>query len=226
MQCLRRALFLFMMSAPVFAGGLDLLSSSQASGGLKQALEQGANVAVDQLGAKGGFLDNAKVRIPLPGALEKTRPILKMMGKAGDLDDLQTAMNRAAEAAVPEARTLLVSAVKAMSVDDAKKILSGGDNSVTQYFESKTRDALSKRFLPVVTEQTNRLSLAGQYNKLAGQAAKTGLLKGDESSVETFVTAKALDGLYATIAEQERAIRANPMQAAGSLAKKVFEAMK
>ena len=103
MQCLRRALFLFMMSAPVFAGGLDLLSSSQASGGLKQALEQGANVAVDQLGAKGGFLDNAKVRIPLPGALEKTRPILKMMGKAGDLDDLQTAMNRAAEAAVPEA---------------------------------------------------------------------------------------------------------------------------
>ncbi|WP_227815250.1 DUF4197 domain-containing protein [Nitrogeniibacter aestuarii] len=226
MQFLRRAVFFLMMASPAFAGGLDLLSSTQASGGLKEALEQGANVAVDQLGTKGGFLNNAKVRIPLPSALEKTRPILKMMGKADELDNLQTAMNRAAEAAVPEARTLLVGAVKSMSVDDAKKILSGGDNSVTRYFESKTRDALTKRFLPVVTEQTNRLSLAGQYNQLAGKAAKTGLLKGEESSVETFVTAKALDGLYATIAEQERAIRANPMQAAGSLAKKVFEAMK
>jgi len=226
MTFLRRAAFLFMLASPVLAGGLDLLSSTQASGGLKQALEQGANVAVDQLGAKGGFLNNAKVRIPLPSALEKTRPILKMMGKSGDLDDLQTAMNRAAESAVPEARTLLVDAVKSMSVDDAKKILTGGDNSVTQYFESKTRQALKARFLPVVTQQTDRLSLAGQYNALAGKAAKTGLLKGDETSVETFVTAKALDGLYATIAEQERAIRSNPMQAAGDLAKKVFGAMK
>jgi len=226
MQFIRRAAMLFMMTSTVLAGGLDLLSGTQASGGLKEALEQGANVAVDQLGTKNGFLKNPKVRIPLPDALEKTKPVLKMMGKGDELDDLEKAMNRAAEAAVPEARVLLVDAVKAMSVDDAKKILTGGDNSVTRYFESKTRDALSKRFLPVVTEQTNRLSLAGQYNALAGKAAKTGLLKGDEASVETFVTAKALDGLYATIAEQERAIRANPMKAAGSLAKQVFGALK
>jgi hypothetical protein len=221
-----RVLFLCLIPAAAQAGALDLISGSQASGGLKQVLEQGANYAVDHLGTAGGFLNNPKVRIPLPDALEKSRPILKMMGKSGELDDLQTAMNRAAEAAVPEARTLLVNAVKQMSVDDAKQILSGGDDAVTRYFESKTRSALTDRFLPVVSEQTGRLSLAGQYNQVAGQAAKAGLLKGEETSVETFVTARALDGLYATIAEQERQIRANPMQAAGDLAKKVFGALK
>lgn len=226
MRVLLSVLCALFMSTAAHAGALDLLSGSQATGGLKQALEQGANVAVDQLGRKGGFLNDAKVRIPLPKALEKTRPILKMMGKGDELDDLQTAMNRAAEAAVPEARTLLVNAVKQMSVDDAKQILSGGDDSVTRYFEDKTRAALTERFLPVVKAQTGRLSLAGQYNSLAGQASKAGLLKGEETSVETFVTAKALDGLYATIAEQERQIRANPMQAAGDLAKKVFGALK
>ncbi len=226
MRAMVRALCIFFLSCPVFAGGLDLLSNSQATGGLKQALQQGAEAAVAQLGQKGGFLNNAKLRIPLPGALEKTRPFLKMMGKGDDLDKLQTAMNRAAEAAVPEARDLLVNAVKQMSVDDAKKILAGGDNSVTAYFEEKTRGLLTDRFMPVVTAQTNRLSLAGQYNKLAGKAAKAGLLKEDETSVERFVTAKALDGLYATIAEQERQIRENPLAAVGSLAKKVFGALK
>jgi len=217
---------LFVMSVAAHAGALDMLSNTQATGGLKQALEQGAEAAVSQLGKKGGFLDNAKIRIPLPDALEKTRPLLQMMGKGEELDNLQTAMNRAAEAAVPEARTLLVNAVKQMSVDDAKKILSGGDDSVTRYFEDKTRAALTDRFMPVVTDQTNRLALAGQYNKLAKKASKAGLLKDDEVSVERFVTAKALDGLYTTIAEQERAIRENPMQAVGSLAKQVFGALK
>jgi len=218
--------YLCAISLAAHAGALDMLSNTQATGGLKQALEQGAEAAVAQLGKKGGFLDNAKIRIPLPDALEKTRPVLQMLGKGEDLDNLQTAMNRAAEAAVPEARTLLVNAVKQMSVDDAKQILSGGDDSVTRYFEEKTRSALTDRFMPVVTAQTNRLALAGQYNKLAKKASKAGLLQDDEVSVERFVTAKALDGLYTTIAEQERAIRENPMQAVGSLAKQVFGALK
>jgi hypothetical protein len=217
---------LCVVSLAAHAGALGMLSNTQATGGLKQALAQGAEAAVAQLGKKGGFLDNAKIRIPLPDALEKTRPLLQMMGKGDDLDNLQTAMNRAAEAAVPEARTLLVNAVKQMSVDDAKQILSGGDDSVTRYFEDKTRSALTERFMPVVTKQTKQLALAGQYNKLAKKAAKSGLLKDDEVTVERFVTARALDGLYATIAEQERAIRENPMQAAGSLAKQVFGALK
>ena len=226
MRSIVRALCVFVISLSAFAGGLASLTNSQATTGLRQALDQGARAAVDQLGQSGGFLNNPKVRIPLPSVLEQTRSVLKFMGKGDDLEALETTMNRAAEAAVPEARNLLVAAVKQMSVQDAKNILAGGDDSVTRYFEEKTRAALTTRFLPVVTKQTDRLALSGQYNALAGKAAGAGLLKGDEVSVERYVTAKALDGLYLTIAEQERAIRANPLQAAGSLAKKVFGALR
>lgn len=226
MRTLIRTLAVLAIALPAWAGGLDSLTSSQTTAGLREALDQGARAAVSQLGQSGGFLNNPKVRIPLPGVLEKAKPILSMLGRGKDMDKLETAMNQAAEAAVPEAKTLLVDAVKQMSVDDAKNILTGGDDSVTRYFEAKTREALTGRFLPVVTAQTNRLSLAKQYNKLADKASATGLLEGDEASVEQYVTAKALDGLYLTIAEQERAIRQNPLQAAGSLAKQVFGALK
>ena len=226
MRTLIRTLAALAIALPAWAGGLDSLTSSQTTAGLREALDQGARAAVSQLGQSGGFLNNPKVRIPLPGGLEKAKPILSMLGRGKDMDKLETAMNQAAEAAVPEAKTLLVDAVKQMSVDDAKNILTGGDDSVTRYFEAKTREALTGRFLPVVTAQTNRLSLAKQYNKLADKASATGLLEGDEASVEQYVTAKALDGLYLTIAEQERAIRQNPLQAAGSLAKQVFGALK
>lgn len=226
MRTLIRTLAALAIALPAWAGGLDSLTSSQTTAGLREALDQGARAAVSQLGQSGGFLNNPKVRIPLPGVLEKAKPILSMLGRGKDMDKLETAMNQAAEAAVPEAKTLLVDAVKQMSVDDAKNILTGGDDSVTRYFEAKTREALTGRFLPVVTAQTNRLSLAKQYNKLADKASATGLLEGDEASVEQYVTAKALDGLYLTIAEQERAIRQNPLQAAGSLAKQVFGALK
>ena len=218
MRTLIRTLAVLVIALPAWAGGLDGLTNSQATSGLREALDQGARAAVSQLGQSGGFLNNPKV-------LEKAKPILSMLGRGKDMDKLETAMNQAAEAAVPEAKTLLVDAVKQMSVDDAKNILTGGEDSVTRYFESKTREALTGRFMPVVTEQTNRLSLAKQYNKLADKASATGLLEGDEASVEQYVTAKALDGLYLTIAEQERAIRQNPLQAAGSLAKQVFGAL-
>ena len=226
MQAIARALCLLIFPLSVFAAGLDSISNTQATGGLRQALEQGAKAAVSQLGQDGGFLNNPKVRIPLPGMLEKAKPLMKMLGQGDEIDALETAMNRAAEAAVPEARDLLVAAVKKMSVQDAKDILTGGDNSVTRYFEDNTRAALTTRFLPVVEKQTSRLSLAEQYNALAGKAGGTGLLGDDEKSVESYVTARALDGLYKIIGEQEKAIRSNPMQAAGSLAKKVFGALR
>ena len=171
MRAIVRALCVFVISLSAFAGGLASLTNSQATTGLRQALDQGARAAVDQLGQSGGFLNNPKVRIPLPSVLEQTRSVLKFMGKGDDLEALETTMNRAAEAAVPEARNLLVAAVKQMSVQDAKNILAGGDDSVTRYFEEKTRAALTTRFLPVVTKQTDRLALSGQYNALAGKAA-------------------------------------------------------
>ncbi|THF62132.1 DUF4197 domain-containing protein [Pseudothauera rhizosphaerae] len=225
-----RAFALLVICTPLWAaGGLASLagfSEQNSATGLREALTQGAGRAVDLLGRRDGFLANPKVKIPLPEALEKAEPLLRMTGRGKDLDELVTAMNRAAEAAVPEARSLLVNAVKQMSVQDAKNILTGGDDSGTRYFRQHTEGRLTELFLPVVKRSTDRLALAGQYNALAGQAATFGLLKAEDAQIEGYVTRKALDGLYLLIAEEERAIRANPVEAAGTWAKRIFGALK
>lgn len=222
---LASALVCVAITSTAFAGMLDAFTEKDASGGLKQALTQGAEQAVSLLGKQDGFLGNPKIRIPLPEGLKKAEQALRLMGRGKDVDELETAINRAAEQAVPEAKTLLVNAVKQMSVQDAKNILTGGDDSATQYFRQKTSGTLTQRFLPVVTKVTSRSSLSNQYNKLAGQAASFGLINAEDARVEDYVTRKALDGLYLTIAEQERAIRRDPVSAVGNLAKKVFGAL-
>ncbi len=133
-------------------------------------------------------------------------------------------MNRAAEAAVPEARTLLVDAVKQMSVQDVAGILTGGPSSATQYFRSKTSASLAARFLPIVRKSTEKVDLTARYNALAGKAAGLGLIDAKDASVETYVTQKALDGLFTVIAEEEAALRANPMGQASQLLQRVFTA--
>lgn len=226
MRSILRAFVFLVISAPVWAaGGLAGLTDREASGGLKEALTQGAGRAVELLGRDGGFLNNPKVKIPLPEVLAQAEPLIRMTGRGKDLDQLVTTMNRAAEAAVPEAKSLLVKAVQQMSVTDAKNILTGGDDSVTNYFRDKTQDQLTRLFLPAVKQNTDKLQLASQYNKLAGQAAGIGLVKGEDAQIENYVTRKALDGLYLMIAEEERAIRKDPVGAVGSLAKKVFGAL-
>ena len=112
-----------------------------------------------------------------------------------------------------------------MTVDDAKSILRGGDTSVTQFFKAKTAPQLTERFLPVVSKVTAKSGLAQQYNSLAGQASQFGLVKAEESTIERYVTQKALDGLYAMIGEEERKIRANPVAAGSDLVRKVFGAL-
>lgn len=225
MATILRAFVLLVICAPAWAAGLSGLTDREASGGLKQALVQGAGRAVDLLGQPGGFLDNKKVRIPLPDGLAQIEPVMRAMGRGRDFDRLETAMNRAAEAAVPEARALLTGAIEQMTIDDARRILTGGDDSVTRYFRSKTEERLTGLFLPTVREHTERLDLAVQYNRLAGQASSFGLVKPEDAQIESYVTRRALDGLYLMIAEEERAIRNNPLSAAGNLAKRVFGAL-
>jgi hypothetical protein len=198
------------------------VSDADAASGIRAALERGAGAAVDLLGQPDGFLGNKKVRIPLPGVLKDAAKVAKYTGQQKQVDDLITAMNRAAEAAVPEARALLLSAVRSMSVADAQKIVSGGDDSVTKFFAAKTRQPLSEKFLPIVTRQTEKVDLAARYNALAAKAAGMGLVKGDEANVERYVTAKALDGLYLMIAEEERKIRRDPIGTGSAILAKVF----
>jgi hypothetical protein len=131
-------------------------------------------------------------------------------------------MNRAAEAAVPEAKALLVHAVRSMSVEDALHIVRGGETSVTEFFAAKTRQPLGERFLPIVKHATERVALAAKYNVLAGKAAGFGLMKAQDASIEQHVTRKALDGLYFMIGEEEKKIRADPVGTGSAILKKVF----
>jgi hypothetical protein len=202
------------------------VSESDAALGVRAALERGAVAAVGLLGRNGGFLDNPKVRIQLPGYLNEAAKVLKYTGQQRRVDELVTAMNRAAEAAVPEAKTLLVNAVRSMSVEDGRQILTGGDNSATQFFATKTRAPLAVKFLPIVTKATERVSLADKYNRVAGQVASLGLVSKDESNIQNYITGKALDGLYLMIGEEERKIRKDPVGTGSAILKKVFGALR
>lgn len=204
---------------------LDDLSNKDAVGGLKQALTQGADKAVTSLGSPGGFLDNAKVRIPLPPDVKKFEGTLRGLGMGKYADELDTTMNRAAEAVVPEAKLLLVNSVKKMSVEDAKGILQGGDDGATQYFRRTTSDQLTKKFKPIVQKAMAKVKLAEKYDQFAGKASKFGLVKEQDAHLDDYVTQKTLDGLYLMIAEEEKSIRKDPVSAAGNLARKVFGAL-
>jgi hypothetical protein len=220
------ALVSCLAAGAAFALSLADLSNHDAAQGIKGALSQGASSAVSKLGVPGGFMNNPKVKIPLPPALDEIAKGMRMIGRGKDADELVAAMNQAAEQAVPESKELLSNAVKTMSIQDAKKILTGGDDSVTQFFRAKTAAPLALKFLPIVKQATDRVGLAQKYDQLAGEGAKMGLIKGDSANIEKYVTDKALDGLYVMIGEEEKAIRQNPAAAASAIVSKVFAALR
>jgi hypothetical protein len=214
------------LMSSALAVGLADLTNQDASRGIKGALDEGVTSAIGKLGVAGGFMNNPKVKIPLPPALEEFSKGMRMMGRGKDADELVASMNQAAEQAVPEAKELMAKAVKSMSLQDAKGILTGGDDSVTKFFRAKTAAPLAVKFLPIVKQTTDRLGLAQKYDQVAGQGAKLGLVKGDAVNIEQYVTDKALDGLYLMIGEQERSIRQNPTAAGSAIVSKVFGALR
>jgi Protein of unknown function (DUF4197) len=213
---------------PGAASSADLsgFSNKDQVGSLKEALTQCAQTSVASLAKENGFLGNDKVRIPLPENLQKVDGLLRQFGMGSYSDELITSMNRAAEAAVPEAKNLLVGAVKKMTVEDAKGILTGGDDAATQYFRKSTEDALTGKFKPIVSKSMEKVKLAEKYDQFAGKGAKFGLVDERDAKLDDYITRKAMDGLFTMMAEQEKAIRANPLQATGALAQKVFSALK
>jgi TRAP-type mannitol/chloroaromatic compound transport system substrate-binding protein len=202
------------------------LTQTEATSGLKTALERGALTAVNLLGKTDGFLGNPKVRIPLPGYLQDAAKLMKNLGQGKRVDELVTSMNRAAEAAVPMAKDMLVGAVKSMNVNDAKNILTGGDTSVTNFFAEKTRSPLGEKFLPVVSQATQKVGLAQKYNAFASKAMSFGLVKKEDATIESYVTGKALDGLYLMIGEEEKKIRQDPVGTGSAILRKVFGVLK
>jgi len=217
----RRSLILG-ASALTLVSRASALSETDAASGIRAALEKGANSAVALLGKPDGFMGNPQVHIELPGALQSAAKLAKATGQGRKVEELELAMNRAAEAAVPKARELLVNAVKSMSVDDGLKILHGADDSATRFFEAKTREPIGQQFLPIVQQATKKVSLADKYNAVAGKAAGYGLIKREDSNIDSYVTGKALDGLFLMIAQEEKKIRKDPVGTGSALLKKVF----
>lgn len=219
------ALGFFLSTGLVQAAGLDSISNADAGTGVRQALAKGAEYAVGSLGQKNGFLANSKVKIPLPGYLEKAESGLRMFGMGKQADQLVETMNHAAENAVAQALPILSDSIKRMTLQDAKAILTGGDDSVTEYFRRSSSEQLTVKFLPIVKSATSKLQLADQYNKFAGKAASFGLVDKKDADIDNYVTQKAMDGLFLMIAEEERKLRTNPAAAGSAILKKVFGAL-
>ena len=203
-------------------GAQSGLSNLEIDAGLRQALEIGATNVASQLGATDGFFGDSRIQIPLPSRLASVQQNLSKVGLSGPLDDLQLQMNRAAEAAMPEARKLVVSAVQSITLDDAVGILQGGDTAATTFLRNKTESSLRDAFSPYI--QTS-LAETGAIQSLDSVASKYGL-SAVASDLRSDMTDHAvnlgLDGMFLYVAEQERDIRENPVARTTDLLKKVF----
>ena len=221
-------------AASRLAASTTALSADQAIQGLKEALAKGLQNAVSRLGQQGGFLTNLNVKIPLPEKLQKTETALRLAGQGKLADDFIATMNRAAERAVPVAASVFGDSLKQMTIADAKAILSGPNDAATQYFRKTTQADLFNRFLPIVKSATEKVGVTAAYKQMVGKVGAAQSLGGllgiktpallEQADLDSYVTNKALDGLFKMVAEEEKSIRENPLARTTDLLRKVFGA--
>ena len=218
---------------------VNALSDSQVAGGLKDALGKGLQNAIASLGHDGGFLNNAAVKIPLPEKLQYVEKSLRALKQEKLADEFVTTMNRAAEQAVPEAASVFGDAVKGMSIADAKSVLTGPQDSATQYFRRTTQTNLYAKFMPIVQAATAKTGVTSSYKNMmakVGGSGSTGFssalgglsknyLGADALDVDAYVANKTLDGLFKMVADEEKKIRENPLARTTDLMQKVFSAV-
>jgi len=190
---------------------------------IQEALAQAADVAVNRLGQLDGFNANPRVRIPLPDEFDRLERGLRRLGMQRYADDFVLAMNRAAEAAVPAAKPVLIETVRNMSVTDAVAIVRGGGDTATRYFQAHTQAALRERLRPLVATATARAGATAAYKRLL---KKTAFLERSADltrfDLDTYVTNETLAGLYVLMADEEQRIRRDPLARSTELLKKVF----
>jgi hypothetical protein len=217
-------------------GTATSLPSSDIAAGLKEALAKGTTSAINSLGRTDGFWGNARVRIPLPGKLEQAGQLARQLGQGAKVDAFELSMNRAAEKAVPQVADIFGEAIRKMSLEDARGILTGGDHAATDFFRRVAGDALTARIRPIVADATDRVGATQKYKALvAGGGGLGGVLgslgslgggkehgKANPLDLDDYVTARTLDGLFTLIGEQEQSIRRNPAARTTGLLKKVF----
>jgi len=199
------------------------LSNGDIVAGLKQALEIGTTDTVALTGKVDGYFGNEAIKILLPQQLQSVDRGLRLVGQGDKVDEFILSMNRAAEKAAPAAKDIFWTAIKGMSFDDARKILSGGDTAATDYFRARTTESLTAAFRPVVTDSMKDVGVIQQYKQLQSAYQSVPFASSFQSpDIETYVVSKALDGLFLVLGEQERKIRTNPEAQVTELLKKVF----
>ena len=206
---------LFLMTSPAFP--------QDVAAGLKEALAVGTGNAVQLLSKSNGYFGDAAVKILMPDKMQKAAELLKKAGYQKEVDDFILSMNRAAEQAAPKAKPIFEDAVRKMSFEDAQKILKGSNTAATDYFKSKTSSRLAEAFKPVVADSMNQAGTTRAYKALTDQY--TSLVpfgKMDAFDLDSYVTAKALDGMFLKVGQEEAKIRTSPAARTTDLLKKVF----
>jgi hypothetical protein len=201
--------------------GAAPLASTDASG-LKEALRLATERAVQLTSRPNGFLDNAKIRIGLPGGLDKMTSALRAIGMGAQVEELEVSMNHAAEKAAGEATPVFVDAIQKMTFQDASGIVTGGDTAATDYFQTTTSDTLRTRFRPIVDQAMQSVGLAQQFDQLVGRYQTIPFASAPKLDLGGYVTDKALAGLFTVVGEQEKQIRTDPAARASDLLKQVF----
>ena len=228
-------------SSATGSAALAALTDTQVVGGLKDALGNGLQHAIANLGHDGGFLTNIEVKIPVPEKLQSAEKALRAMGQGKLVDDFLATMNHAAESAVPAAASVFGDAVKQMSIDDAKAVLTGPPDAATQFFRRTTSTNLYAKFYPIVQQATAKTGVTKAYKEMMAKASGAGSFGGsfgsafggmadkyvgsDALDVDAYVTNQTLDGLFKMVADEEKSIRANPLARTTDLMQTVFGAV-
>jgi hypothetical protein len=201
------------------------LDDSTIVKGLKEALATGTERAVTGVAKTDGYFGNQLIKILLPEKVQQAADILGTFGYQQQVDEVVLTMNRAAEKAAPKAAAFFGDAIRKMTVEDAKGILSGGNTAATEFFEKKTRSQLFDAFKPSVAKSMDQVGTARAYKEMVGKYDVTPLaaLAGIPSlDLDSYVTDKALDGLFKMVGEEEKKIRTNPAARTTDLLRKVF----
>jgi len=202
--------------------GSSSLDDTQIASGLKEALSVGTRKAVSEVAKPGGYLENTAIKILLPANLRTAEKVLRAAGQGPKIDEFIASMNHAAESAAPEAANIFGDAVKQMTIDDARKLLSGNNTAITDYFKSKTSAQLATAFRPHVEAAMSKSGVTEKYQALAGQVPKVPFMKSADLDINAYVVNKALDGLFYMLGQQEAQIRTNPAAQTTRLLKQVF----
>jgi predicted metalloendopeptidase len=207
---------------PGGASSSSNLSEAQIGSGIKDALSVGTQKAVTNVAHPGGYLENQAIRILLPKNLQPVDKALRAAGQGPKVDEFVASMNHAAEEAAPEAGKIFGAAVRQMTIDDARKLLTGGDTSITTYFKDKTSAELTAAFRPHVEAAMKKNGVTQQYQALTSSAPKLPFMKSESMDINAYVVNKALEGLFYMLAQQEKEIRTNPAARTTALLKQVF----